>query len=54
MLLERPCEPGIKGCTLYGRFTFASPQSPSNEAVARREKTRQARSEKEDLDPKRG
>ena len=20
-----PCEPGMKGCTLYGRFTFADP-----------------------------
>lgn len=23
---ERPCDPGMKGCILYGRFTFSSPE----------------------------
>jgi len=36
-LLDRPCEPGMKGCTLYGKAVFADPAAPSNEAVARRE-----------------
>lgn len=22
---ERPCDPGMKGCILYGRFTFSNP-----------------------------
>jgi hypothetical protein len=22
---NRPCEPGMKGCVLFGRFTFADP-----------------------------
>lgn len=35
-LLKLPCEPGIKGCVLYGQFTFSDPTSPSNEAVERR------------------
>jgi len=22
----RPCDPGMKGCILYGRFTFSDPE----------------------------
>ncbi len=22
----RPCDPGMKGCILYGRFTFSNPE----------------------------
>jgi hypothetical protein len=22
---QRPCDPGMKGCTLYGRFVFNNP-----------------------------
>ncbi|WP_456403577.1 hypothetical protein [Hydrogenimonas sp.] len=39
-LLDKPCEPGIKGCTLYGKARFADPASPSNEALERRERMR--------------
>ncbi len=45
-LLGVPCEPGIKGCTLYGKAIFADPATPSNEAVARREETRRLKEEK--------
>ncbi|RUM45642.1 MAG: hypothetical protein DSY46_02410 [Hydrogenimonas sp.] len=31
-LLNQPCEPGMKGCTLYGKAIFANPNTPSNEA----------------------
>lgn len=39
-LLKKPCEPGAKGCTLYGRVLFSDPYTPSNEAYRRREKKR--------------
>ncbi len=39
-LLNRACEPGIKGCTLYGKALFSDPTTPSNEAVKRREEMR--------------
>lgn len=48
-LLQVTCEPGIKGCVLYGQFTFSNPDSPSNEAVERRrEKEEKKRREKTD------
>ena len=24
-VLDRPCDPGMKGCVLFGRFTFSDP-----------------------------
>jgi len=39
-LIKKPCIPGEKGCTLYGKALFSNPQSPSNEAYERREKRR--------------
>ena len=45
-LLDRPCEPGMKGCTLYGKAVFADPATPTNEAVARREAMRKKKEEK--------
>jgi len=41
VLLLRPCEPGAKGCTLYGKALFSNPDTPSNEAYERREKRRE-------------
>ncbi|WP_353661350.1 hypothetical protein [Hydrogenimonas sp. SS33] len=48
-LLNRPCEPGIKGCTLYGKALFADPATPSNEAVARREAMRKQKEQEEEM-----
>lgn len=42
-LIKKPCNPGDKGCTLYGKAVFANPSTPSNEAVRRREKIRESR-----------
>ncbi len=39
-LLDKPCEPGTKGCTLYGKALFSDPLTPSNEAIKRREEMR--------------
>lgn len=39
-LLGKACDPGMRGCTLYGKALFADPATPSNEAVARREESR--------------
>lgn len=39
-LLKKPCNPGEKGCTLYGKALFSNPSTPSNHAYERREKTR--------------
>ena len=44
-LLNIVCEPGTKGCTLYGKAVFADPATPSNEAVARREAMRAKKEE---------
>jgi len=37
-LLSHPCEPGCKGCVLYGAGFFAVGRTPSNEAFERRKK----------------
>jgi len=42
-LLKSSCEPGMKGCTLYGKALFADPATPSNEALKRREETKRAK-----------
>lgn len=39
-LLGKPCDPGDKGCTLYGKALFSDPCNPSNAAFERREETR--------------
>jgi hypothetical protein len=39
-LLKKPCDPGDKGCVLYGKALFSNPLSPSNAAYKRREKKR--------------
>ncbi|NPA28744.1 MAG: hypothetical protein GXO33_01005 [Epsilonproteobacteria bacterium] len=44
-LLGIVCQPGTKGCTLYGKAVFADPSTPSNEAVARREAIRERKEE---------
>ncbi len=48
VLLSKPCNPGDKGCTLYGKAVFADTQTPSNVAVQRREKSRIAQARKEE------
>jgi hypothetical protein len=44
-LLNIECNPGTKGCTLYGKAVFADPTTPSNEAVERREAMRRLKEE---------
>lgn len=36
ILLDKPCDPGMKGCTLYGKFSFSDPASDSNKAYEKR------------------
>ncbi|MRI83637.1 MAG: hypothetical protein C6I00_04375 [Nitratiruptor sp.] len=45
-LLKKPCDPGDKGCVLYGKALFSNPNSPSNEALKRREALERARKER--------
>jgi hypothetical protein len=35
-ILKKACDPGDKGCVLYGKALFSSPESPSNEAFEKR------------------
>ena len=51
-LLKKPCTPGDKGCTLYGKAVFADPYSPSNAAVKRRESMRDRKGCQESDDPR--
>ncbi len=37
-LLDKECDPGDKGCVLYGKVVFSDPSTASNEAVERRAK----------------
>ncbi|WP_457607813.1 hypothetical protein [Nitratifractor sp.] len=37
-LLSHPCEPGCKGCVLYGAGYFSVTETPSNAAFERRER----------------
>ena len=37
-LLQKKCDPGDKGCVLYGKAFFSNPQTPSNSAIKRRER----------------
>ncbi|AHK78988.1 hypothetical protein M911_07270 [Ectothiorhodospira haloalkaliphila] len=41
---DRPCEPGMKGCVLAGRFVFSDPEK--NTARALREKADEDRRRK--------
>ncbi len=45
-LLKKPCDPGDKGCVLYGKAFFSNPKTPSNEALRRREEIAKKRKEK--------
>lgn len=51
-LLKKPCDPGDKGCTLYGKAAFSNPCNPSNEAYKRRESAREKRRNDERDDPR--
>ena len=48
ILLSKPCNPGEKGCTLYGKAVFADVQTPSNTAVERRENKRIAQAREDE------
>jgi hypothetical protein len=37
-LLSHPCEPGCKGCVLFGHGFFSVGSTPSNEAFERRKR----------------
>jgi len=39
-LLEHICEPGCKGCVLYGSALFSMADTPSNDAYERRKRKR--------------
>lgn len=49
-LLKKPCDPGEKGCVLYGKAVFSNPENPSNAAVERREETRRRKSLREEME----
>lgn len=49
-LLKKPCDPGGKGCVLYGKAVFSNPENPSNTAVRRREETRKQKALREEMD----
>lgn len=35
-IIKKPCNPGDKGCVLFGKAKFATETSPSNEAFEKR------------------
>ncbi|MBN1838831.1 MAG: hypothetical protein JW802_02165 [Campylobacterales bacterium] len=35
-IIRQECDPGHKGCVLYGKVKFSSEESPSNEAFEKR------------------
>ena len=35
-ILKKACDPGDKGCVLYGKAKFSSFESPSNDAFEKR------------------
>lgn len=49
-LLKKPCDPGEKGCVLYGKAVFSNPQTPSNAAVKRREDGRTRKTLRGEMD----
>ncbi len=50
ILLKKPCDPGDKGCTLYGKAVFSNPDNPSNAAVKRREDRQKEKTREEEID----
>lgn len=36
LILKKDCDPGDKGCVLYGKALFSNDESPSNEAFEKR------------------
>jgi len=37
-LLKKRCDPGTKGCVLYGKVVFSNPATQSNAAVKKRQR----------------
>ena len=35
-IIKKECDPGDKGCVLYGKVKFANPDTPSNETFEKR------------------
>jgi len=35
-IIKKECDPGEKGCVLYGRVKFSNENNPSNEAFEKR------------------
>ena len=48
-MIKKECDPGDKGCVLYGKTKFSSQESPSNEAFEKKmeRKMRQMLDQKE-------
>ena len=46
-LLNKKCDPGDKGCVLYGKAIFSKPDTPSNKAVKRRQRKQKVFTKKE-------
>lgn len=40
-LLKKRCDPGDKGCVLYGKALFSNPNTPSNEAVKKKRRDKE-------------
>lgn len=40
-LIRKDCDPGDKGCILYGKVQFSQPDSPSNKAYEKRQERRE-------------
>ncbi|WP_345972103.1 hypothetical protein [Sulfurimonas diazotrophicus] len=49
-LLKKVCDPGDKGCVLYGKAVFSNPENPSNVAVERREETRKRKGLRDEME----
>lgn len=39
---QRPCNPGMKGCVLYGRFAFSNPDKNSPAIKRKLEETKRS------------
>lgn len=49
-LLKKTCDPGDKGCVLYGKALFSNPENPSNTALKRREETKKKKALREEME----
>ncbi|UFS61794.1 hypothetical protein LOH54_09000 [Sulfurimonas sp. HSL-3221] len=49
-LLKKACDPGDKGCVLYGKAVFSNPENPSNAAVERREEMRKRKGLRDEME----